>query len=250
MSGLNSVPTKRPWIVKGPLKGKPADGGGFYVTAPTPLCNLSDDVPFARGFTREEAQRWTNSFYNYGMLACGFETREEAQRWIDDYDSPEAAAARKAAHARDLDAEAEYYRKGEENYDKSGLSQAEGIMTNLLYAIQSFEASFNKMPEERDAWERVKELLCARLADLQQEAEWILYGQCYVVHARHVLDNKRQFFGKDARLEHPEQSNPDLRCYKGLVGKFGAKKATEMLRACGSGLLFEDFAPPEGKRTN
>jgi hypothetical protein len=31
-----------------------------------------------------------------------------------------------------------------ENYAKSGLPQAEGIVTNLLYAIQSFEASFNK----------------------------------------------------------------------------------------------------------
>jgi hypothetical protein len=114
----------------------------------------------------------------------------------------------------DIDAEAEHYRKGAENYDKSDLPQAEGIVTNLLYAIQSFEAEFNKSSEERDAWELVKELLCLRLANLQQEADAVLYGQYYVVHALDVLDNKRQFFGKNARLEHPEQSDPDLMCFE------------------------------------
>jgi hypothetical protein len=148
----------------------------------------------------------------------------------------------------DLDEEAEYYRQCAENYAKSGLPQAQGIVTNLLYAIQSFEAEFNKSSEERDAWELVKELLCLRLANLQQEAEAVLYGQCYVVHARHVLDNKRQFFGKNARLAHPEQADPDLICYNAMVREHGDKEGAEIMRSLGAGLLFEDFAPPEGRR--
>ncbi len=150
----------------------------------------------------------------------------------------------------DIDAEAEYYHQSAENYAKSGLPQAQGIVTNLLYAIQSFEASFNKTPEERDAWELVKERLCFHLAHLQQEAEAVLYGQCYVVHARDVLENKCHFFGQEARLEHPEQADPDLMCYNAMVREHGDKEGAEIMRSLGAGLLFEDFAPPEGKRTN
>jgi hypothetical protein len=97
-------------------------------------------------------------------------------------------------------------RRGREKYAKSGLPEVENIVTNLLRAIQSFEASFNKTPEERSAWELVKEMLCLRLAHLEQEEE-LLYGRYYRVRARDVLIKKRLFFGEDARLEHPRWSS-------------------------------------------
>jgi hypothetical protein len=149
----------------------------------------------------------------------------------------------------DIDAKEEYYRKGVEDYQKSGLSQAEGIVTNLLYAIQSFEASFNIAPEERDAWELVKEQLCLRLAYLEQEAEAVLWNQ-HFVHGRDVLANKRRFFGENARLEHPEQSDPDLMCYKAMVKLHGGEEAAEIMRTLGAGLLFEYLHLRKAKRTN
>jgi hypothetical protein len=124
----------------------------------------------------------------------------------------------------DIDAQAEYSRKREENYDKSFLPQAEGIVSRLLSAIGHFESRFDAMPEERGALELVKERLCLRLAYLHQEAHAVLVGESCVVDAKDVLFNKRQFFGKNARLQHPSPSDPDLMLYKAQVKRYGAKE--------------------------
>jgi hypothetical protein len=148
-------------------------------------------------------------------------------------------------HQADIDEERAYYEQCGRDYENSGLSRDEMILTNLLYAIQAFDGMYNMSDRERQALELVKERLCLRLADNDRDTEASLYGQCYVVHGHHVLRIKERFFGKAAKLEYPEQSDPDVMLYHSLAEDHGTGEAAKQMREHGAGLFYrDDFLPP------
>jgi hypothetical protein len=114
-----------------------------------------------------------------------------------------------------------------------------------LHAIGRFESFFDTMPEERAAWELVKERLCLRFAYVQEETSAVSSGSRLEVRAHDVLECKRGFFGEDARLEHPEPSDKEAAKIKRTMGVDLLSGPAEIKRTMG--VLFRAFAPADGQ---